>query len=82
MSTPWPTFGGETPGECDRCGFTYRLADLRWQYRFEGQRQVNTGFLVCRECLDEPVRDDSDHKHDDPRPVKHPRPPKVQFLDE
>lgn len=41
-------------GRCDRCGFTWNLKELRWQYYWRGTTLENTNFLVCRDCLDVP----------------------------
>ena len=35
-------------GECDRCGFTYKLSDLR----YEVEDKVRNGLRVCRDCFD------------------------------
>ena len=42
-------------GLCDRCGFLFLLKDLRPQYLWAGQKLVDTGYLVCECCLDEPA---------------------------
>lgn len=39
---------------CDRCSFRYNLSDLSWQFQWAGSTLMNTGFLVCRKCLDVP----------------------------
>ena len=36
-------------GECDRCGFTYKLSQLR----YEIEDSVRNGLKVCGECFDE-----------------------------
>ena len=36
-------------GEGDRCGFTYKLNELR----YEVQDKVRNGLRVCRDCFDE-----------------------------
>jgi hypothetical protein len=36
-------------GICDRCGFTYKLKQLHAQI----ENRVNTGWLVCPDCLDD-----------------------------
>ena len=36
-------------GECDRCGFTYKLNELR----YEIEDSHRNGLRVCRECFDE-----------------------------
>lgn len=44
----------ESLGRCDRCGFTYNLRALRWQYQWAGQQLINLNVLVCSTCLDVP----------------------------
>lgn len=39
---------------CDRCGFLYNHADLRWQYDYRGPKLTNIRFLVCQPCYDKP----------------------------
>lgn len=39
---------------CDRCGFLYNHADLRFQYDYRGPRLTNLRFLVCETCYDKP----------------------------
>ncbi len=39
---------------CDRCSFVWNLNTLRFQYYYQGPTLQNTGFLVCRDCLDLP----------------------------
>lgn len=39
---------------CDRCGFRFQLDALRRQMQWAGNALVDTGFLVCRGCLDVP----------------------------
>lgn len=39
---------------CDRCGFRYNHADLRWQFDWRGAALQNTRILVCRTCQDTP----------------------------
>ena len=41
-------------GVCDRCGFVYTHANLRWQYDWLGSTLQNTRILVCRHCEDKP----------------------------
>ena len=42
---PWST--------CDDCGFINNLSDLQFQYAYNGgSSPINTGFLVCRRCID------------------------------
>lgn len=59
-------------GICDRCGFAYRLSELRT----ETVLRKNTGLLVCRDCWD------ADHPQnyvgyvdaDDAQVLENPRP--------
>lgn len=40
-------------GVCDRCGMTWNLDQLQWQYAYQGSTQPqNTRFLVCPSHLD------------------------------
>lgn len=41
-------------GECDRCRFWYQLDDLHEQWEWRGAALADTGFLVCKPCLDVP----------------------------
>jgi hypothetical protein len=41
-------------GKCDRCGDRCNLVNLRPQMQYAGPGLVNTGWLVCEVCLDEP----------------------------
>jgi hypothetical protein len=41
---------------CERCGTLHNLINLSPQYRWSGFRLVNTGYLVCSQCLDEPIQ--------------------------
>jgi hypothetical protein len=36
-------------GECDRCGFTYKLKELR----YEIENSIRNGLRVCKECFDQ-----------------------------
>jgi hypothetical protein len=36
-------------GECDRCGFTYKLKELR----YEIENSIRNGLRVCNECFDQ-----------------------------
>jgi len=38
-------------GICDRCGFEYKLKELRWEI----YDQHRTGYRVCYECFDHEV---------------------------
>tara|TARA_R100000935_G_scaffold18029_1_gene34879 strand:+ start:2424 stop:2762 length:339 start_codon:yes stop_codon:yes gene_type:complete len=40
--------GSKALGICDRCGFTYKLKELK----YEVQNKTNTGLKVCYECFD------------------------------
>lgn len=62
-------------GECDRCGFWYQLDRLQRQFQWAGPALVNTGYLVCKHCLDIPQ--DQDRTlilPPDPVPRVNPRP--------
>lgn len=48
MTTARYAQGKRALGMCDRCGFVYKLHELR--YEVEDQRK--NGLRVCRECLD------------------------------
>ena len=39
---------------CDRCGFRYNHAQLKWQYDWRGASLMNIRLLVCDLCYDEP----------------------------
>jgi hypothetical protein len=39
---------------CDRCGFRYNHADLKWQFDWRGVALQNIRILVCRSCTDSP----------------------------
>lgn len=39
---------------CDRCGFRYNRADLKWQYDWRGASLANIRILVCNHCYDAP----------------------------
>tara|TARA_R110000782_G_scaffold136626_1_gene229079 strand:+ start:40 stop:351 length:312 start_codon:yes stop_codon:yes gene_type:complete len=41
--------GKKALGDCDRCGFTYKLNDLK----YEIQDSIRNGLRVCFECFDE-----------------------------
>lgn len=62
-------------GVCDRCGFTYQLNRLRWQYQWQGMQLQNLRLLVCDECLDVPqIQLKTIILPPDPLPVLNPRP--------
>jgi len=63
MSGPWHQTGrgrvsARSPralAVCDRCGFTYNLCNLQWQYQWSGVKLQNIRLLVCTtNCLDVP----------------------------
>lgn len=61
-------------GQCDCCGWTYSLQDLRYQMQYAGQKIINTHFRVCPTCYDIPsVRQNPYAIAPDPVPVKDPR---------
>lgn len=61
--------------ECDRCSFWYNLSDLQRQFQWAGNALVDTGFLVCRDCLDTPQQQNrSLILPADPFPKTNPRP--------
>jgi len=39
---------------CDRCGFIYNHADLRFQFDYRGPQLQNLRILVCSPCYDKP----------------------------
>tara|TARA_Y100000114_G_scaffold113908_1_gene107902 strand:- start:2115 stop:2456 length:342 start_codon:yes stop_codon:yes gene_type:complete len=41
--------GKKALGQCDRCGFTYKLTELKYEI-FDSKRN---GLRVCHDCLDE-----------------------------
>lgn len=41
-------------GECDRCGFWHSHADMIRQLQWAGNKLIDTGLLVGRDCLDRP----------------------------
>lgn len=63
-------------GICDRCNFTYLLADLRYQYQYNGTQLYNTNLRVCDRCMDDPQPQFLNPTlPPDPMPVMNPRPP-------
>ena len=40
--------GKKALGDCDRCGFTYKLNDLK----YEIEDGIRNGLRVCDDCLD------------------------------
>lgn len=59
-------------GECDRCGVTYPLKELKFQII----RMKKTNLRVCPECLDvdHPQYKIGTFKITDPQALKNPRP--------
>ena len=57
--------GSKALGLCDRCGFTYKLAELK----YEVQDQVRNGLRVCSVCFDpdQPQYDVNDISTIDPQ---------------
>ncbi len=61
-------------GECDCCGFTYNLENLRFQMQYAGQKIVNQNWRVCPTCYDVPsVMQNPYATPPDPVPVADPR---------
>jgi hypothetical protein len=63
-----------TIAECDRCGFQYKLHDLKNLYI----KAKDTNLKVCKECWepDHPQNMQGMYPVDDPQAVKDPRPEK------
>lgn len=51
VDTDWP----RRSGSCDKCGFPWNFDRLQPQFRWAGTALVNTGYLVCPPCMDEPA---------------------------
>jgi hypothetical protein len=69
-------------GVCDRCGFTYNLDELQYQYIWAGARTARTNSKVCWYCMDvlqEQIR--SIVLPADPVPVENPRPERYLIAD-
>lgn len=59
---------------CDRCGFLFNHASLRWQYDWRGASMQNTRQLVCQTCLDRPQEQlRALVVPPDPMPIQNPR---------
>lgn len=62
MSGPWHPTGRASVspssprafGVCDRCGFTYQLNSLSWQFNWAGSKLQNLRIAVCDRCYDKP----------------------------
>lgn len=64
---------------CDRCGLTYNLVDLKWQFQWQGIELQNLRILVCDDCLDRPqIQLRTIILPPDPIPVLNPRPEPYQ----
>ncbi len=67
---------------CDRCGALWNRVDLQAQTLWGGPRLFNTGWLVCRRCLDVPNEQlRSLVLPPDPPPILQPR-VETFFIDE
>jgi hypothetical protein len=61
-------------GECDRCSGWVNLINLIPQKQWAGYNLVDTGYLVCRDCLDRPQEQlRAFILPQDPRPLPKPR---------
>lgn len=58
-------------GSCDRCGFTYKLSELR----YEVEDKTRNGLRVCKECFDpdQPQYRVGDLDVSDPQALYNPR---------
>lgn len=62
-------------GECDRCRVWYQLDKLQRQFQWRGVALADTGYLVCKRCLDIPQEQlRSIIFPGDPIPRNNPRP--------
>lgn len=66
----------QAAGQCDRCGFLYTHAGMKFQYDWRGSTLQNTQMLVCTRCYDTP----QDQLRSivipaDPMPIRNPRIP-------
>lgn len=63
--------GSKALGLCDRCGFTYKLAELK----YEVQDQVRNGLRVCSVCFDpdQPQYRVGELQTSDPQALYNPR---------
>ena len=61
--------------ECDRCAMWWKRVNLIHQMQWAGNKLMDTGLLVCRECLDVPQEQFRTLiLPADPMPVPNPRP--------
>jgi hypothetical protein len=59
---------------CDRCGFRFNHADLKWQYDWRGASLANIRLLVCGGCYDTPQQQlRAIVIPADPMPIQNPR---------
>lgn len=65
----------QAQGVCDRCGFRYPHAALKFQYDWQGPRLANLRILVCPACYDKPQEGlRTIVLPPDPMPIMNPRP--------
>jgi hypothetical protein len=65
----------EAQAVCDRCGFRFAHAALRWQYQWNGPKLQNLRILVCDGCYDTPQEQlRTILIPPDPVPIMNPRP--------
>ena len=64
--------GKKALGDCDRCGFTYKLNDLK----YEIEDGIRNGLRVCDDCLDidHPQLKIGEVNTSDNQPLYNPRP--------
>ena len=68
-------YNAKARGTCDRCGFSYSLEALNWQFDYRGDELTNTRFRVCNICMDKPYEGLRPVRiPPDPVPVADPRP--------
>jgi hypothetical protein len=66
----------QAAGQCDRCGFIFTHADLRFQFDYAGTGLINKQMLVCRSCEDTPQNQlRAIVIPSDPKPIMNPRVP-------
>jgi len=62
-------------GVCDRCGQTWNLQELPWQFDWRGNRLMNLKLRICPPCQDKPFNFNRPIVvPPDPVPVFNPRP--------
>lgn len=69
--------GKRARGICDRCGFAFKLNDLK----YEVPDDVRSGLRVCRTCYDipHPQLDLSEREIYDPQALRDPRPDSAEL---